>query len=63
MTDSCFKDFHIFKYNCMYDFELTSFRKIEINTSTIGRRIMNLHDINQKLTVARQNGFVFNQIN
>ena len=30
---------------------------------TISGKSMNLYDLNKKLKVARQNGFIFNQIN
>ena len=35
----------------------------EINNSTISGKSMGLFEINKKLTVARQNGFIFIRIN
>ena len=68
MLDKCFRDchtnnFHNFKYECIYDNKLTNIAKNEIFTLTIIGEGMNLYELNKKLTVARQNGFVFNQIN
>ena len=68
IIDKCFRDchnsyFHNFKYECIYDIKLTSFNKNEIINLTLSGKIMGLFEINKKLTVARQNGFVFNLIN
>ena len=65
--DKCFRDcqknyFHNFKYECIYDIKLTNMTNIETINSTISDKSINLYEINKKLTVARQNGFVFNQI-
>ena len=67
ITDNCFKDchnknFHKFNYDCIYDFELTNITINEIMKLTVSSKSMTLYDINKELTVAKQNGFVFDQI-
>ena len=68
VIDKCLRDchnsyFHNFKYECIYDIKLTSITINEIIRLTISGKSMILYDLNKKLTVARQNGFMFNQIN
>ena len=68
ILDKCFIDchnsyFHNFKYECIYDIKLTNNTNNEIINLTISGKGMNLYELNKKLTVARQNGFMFNQIN
>ena len=68
IIDKCFRDchnsyFHNFKYECIYDCKLTNITNNEIFNLTISGKSMNLYELNNKLTVARQNGFMFNQIN
>ena len=66
--DSCYRDchnedFHNFKYECINDIELTDITNNEkIKLTNMGKS-MNLYDLNKKLKVVRQNGFIFNQIN
>ena len=66
--DNCFRDCHknyyqTFEFKCEYDIQLTNLRNNEIINLTISDKNMNLYELNKKLTVARQNGFIFNQIN
>ena len=68
MLDSCFKDchhnyFHNFKSDCMYDIKLTNITKKEIINLAISGKSMMLYELNIKLKFARQNSFIFNQIN
>ena len=68
IIDKCFTDchnsyFHNFKYECVYDIKLTKITNNEKFNLTISGKSMNLYVLNKKLTVARQNGFMFNQIN
>ena len=69
ITDKCFRDchnsfFHIFlKNECIYDIKLTNITNIEILNLTLGDKSKNSYELNEKLTVARQNGFMFNQTN
>ena len=68
IIDKCFRDCdnsysHNFKYECIYDVKLTNITNIEIFNLTVSGKSMNLYELNKKLTVARQNGFMFNQTN
>ena len=68
IIDKCFRDchnsyFHNFKYECLHDIKLTNIINNEIINLTITGKSLNLYELNKKLTVARQNGFMFNQIN
>ena len=51
------------KYECINDIKLTNITKNEAINLTISDKSMNLYEVIKKLTVARQNGFLFNQIN
>ena len=68
MIDNCYRDcynkyFHTFKYVCIYDIKFTNITNNEILNLTISDESMNLFELNKKLTLARQRGFIFNQIN
>ena len=68
IIDSCHinchnKYFHKFIYESIYDIKLTSNTNNEILFLTISGKSMNLYELGKKLKVARQNGFVFNQMN
>ena len=68
IKDKRFRDchnsyFHNFKYEFSYDIKLTNITINETINMTISDKSMNLNEINKKLTVARQIGFMFNQIN
>ena len=68
IIDSCYRDchkkcFHTFKYVCIFDIKLTNIANNEINNLTIFDENIGLFELNKKLTVARQRGFIFNQIN
>ena len=54
---------HRFEYKCVYDIKLTNIRTNEMINWTIAEKSMNLYELNEKLEIAPQNGFVFNQIN
>ena len=65
---SCFidcynKNYHIFVCKCDFDFQFTNIRNNEIFNITISDKIKNLCELKKKVTVARRNGFKFNQIN
>ena len=60
----CYKKyFHKFKYRLVYDIKFTNVSNIETVNFIISNKIMGSYDLNKKLTVARGNGFKFNQIN
>ena len=68
IIDNCYRDchnkyFHNFKYECIYDIELTNITNNEIINLIISDKSMNLYEINRKLIVARQNDYIFNQTN
>ena len=68
ILDNCYRDrhdnyFHTFKYDCLYDFNLTNITNNGIFNLTISDKSLGLYDLNKKLTVARQKGFIFHQIN
>ena len=47
----------------IYDIKLTNVTNSETFNMTISGKSMGLFEINKKLNVARQNGFMFNQVN
>ena len=64
----CYRDchskyFHTFKYVCIYDIKLSNITNNEIINLSISDESMNLSELNKKLTLARQSGFRFLQIN
>ena len=64
----CYRDchkifFHTFEFVCIYDIKLTNITNNETINLTISDKSMNLYELNKKLTIARQNAFIFNQIN
>ena len=68
IIDNCYRDchnkyFHLFEYKCEYDIKLTNITKNEIIKITISDKSLGLYDINKNLTVDRQRGLIFNQIN
>ena len=54
---------HTFKYVCIYDIKLTNIISNEIINISISDESFSLYEINKKLTLARQIGLIFNQIN
>ena len=68
IIDKCFRDCHNsyfrnFKYEGIYDIKLTNITNNELINLTISGKSMNLYELNEKITVARHNGFIFIQIN
>ena len=60
----CYKKyFHKFKYRLVYDINFTNITNNESVNFTISDKIMGMYELNNKLNVARQNGYIFNQIN
>ena len=57
------KYFHTFEYKCEYDNKLTNITNKEIINITISDKSIGLFDLNEKLTIARGNGFKLSQIN
>ena len=68
IIDNCYRDchkkyFHTFKYVCIYDIKLTNITNNEIINITISDESLGLYELNIKLNIARQRGFILNQIN
>ena len=68
VLDNCIRDcrnkyFHTFDHICVNDIKLTKFGNIELFNLTVSCKSMSLYDFNKKITVARQTGFLINQIN
>ena len=57
------KYFHTFDQICEYDLNFTNITNNEIVNFTIYDKSMGLYKLNKKLSLARERGFEFNQIN
>ena len=57
------KYFHTFDHICEYDLNFTNNTNNETVDFTISDKCMGVYELNKKLTIARENGFIFNQIN
>ena len=57
------KYFHTFDHICEYDLNFTNITNNESVNFTISEKCMGMYELNKKLTVARGNSFIFNQIN
>ena len=55
--------FHKFKYRLVYDNNFTNISNNESVNFEISDKIMGMYELNKKLTLARGNGYTFNQIN
>ena len=55
--------FHTFDHICEYNLNFTNVTKNESVNFTIFDKSMGSYDLNKKLTVARENGYIFNQMN
>ena len=63
IRDCHHKYFHTFDHICEYDLNFTNITNNEIVNFTISDKSLNLYELNKKLTIARERGFNFNQIN
>ena len=68
IIDDCIRDCHnkyfqTFDHICEYDLNFTKTGENETINFTISDKSMDWYEINKKLTIARGNGFLFNQIN
>ena len=66
--DNCIRDchhkyFHTFDHICEYDLNFKNITNNKLIDFTISDKSMNLFELNKKITIARGNGFIFNQIN
>ena len=68
IIDKCIRNchnkyFHTFDHICEYDINFTNITNNESVNITSSDKNMGLFELNKKLTIARQRGFIFNQIN
>ena len=68
ITNKCYRDcyykyFHTFSCECVYDINFRNKTNNEIITLTFSGRNLGMYEINKKLTLAKQRGFKFTQIN
>ena len=68
IIDNCIRDchkkyFHTFDHICEYNLNFTNITNNETVNFTISDEIMGMYELNKILTIARENGFIFNQIN
>ena len=63
IRDCHHKYFHTFDHICEYDLNFTNITNNEKVNFTISDKNNGLYDLNKKLTIARGNGYIFNQIN
>ena len=68
LIDDCISDchhkcFHTFDHICEYNLNFTNITNIETVNFTISDKSMGLYELNKKLTLVRERGFIFNQIN
>ena len=63
IRDCHYKYFHTFNYVCEYNINFTNITNNEIVNFTISDKSMGLYELNKKLSIARQRGCIFNQIN
>ena len=62
ITDCHNKYFHTFDHICEYDLNFTNTTNNESVNFTISDKSMGMYELNKKLTIARENGFIFNHI-
>ena len=58
-----YKYFLTFDHICVYDNKLTNITNKKMFKIAISGKSMYLYELNKKLTIARQRGFIFNQTN
>ena len=63
IRDCYHKNFHTFDHVCEYDLNFTNITNNETVNFTISDKCLGLYELNKKLTLARERGFIFNQMN
>ena len=68
IISECYRDchrkyFHTFDFICEYNLNFTNITNNEIVNFTISDKSMGMYELNQKLTLAKKRGYIFNQIN
>ena len=68
IISECYRDCHhkyfpTFDFICEYNLNFTNFNNNESVNFTISDKSMGMYELNQKLTLAKQRSFIFNQTN
>ena len=63
IRDCHHKYFHTFDHICEYNLNFTNTSNIESVNFTISSKSLGLYELNKKLSIARERGYIFNQIN
>ena len=63
LRDSHYKYFHTFDHICEYHLNFTNITNNETVNFTNSDKSIGMYELNKKLAIARENGFMFNQIN
>ena len=68
IINKCYRDchnnyYHTFEYECVYDLNFTNITNTETVNFTISDKNLGMYELNNKLALARERGFIFNQIN
>ena len=68
IINKCYRDchnksFHTFEYECVCDLNFTNDTNNESVNFTISDKNLGIYELHKKLTLARERGFIFNQIN
>ena len=68
LIDNCIRDchnkyFHTFDHICEYNLNFTKITNNETVNFLISDKSMGMYELKKKLTLARENGFIFNHIN
>ena len=68
LTDNSIRDchhkyFHTFDHICEYNLSFTNTSNNETVNFSISDKCMGMYELNKKLSIARERGFIFNQIN
>ena len=63
IRDCHHKYFHTFDHICEYNSNFTNTTNKKSVNFTISDKSMGMYELNKKLSIARENGFKFNQIN
>ena len=60
--DCHYKYFHTFEYECVYNLTFTKIINNETVNFAVSEKQSTIYKLNKKLTLARERGFIFNQI-
>ena len=68
IIDKCYrgchyKYYHTFEHECVYDLNFPNITNNEIVNFKISDKNLGMYELNKKLSIARQRGYIVNQIN